>query len=674
MHRLKIGLSVIFTFAVLLVINPVNVLGQTKSNPDPKAKNKYAPPALLPPDEKTLKLIAEKTSQLRTAIASLQQKGIPDDILIETAIHLKAAENIVRFQEWFHKDSAKWVLLTLDRGLERAEQARAGGAVWRKQAGRWVVRAYRSQVDGSIQPYAVLLPADFHRDPQKKWRLDIVLHGRDATLTEAKFIASHDHTREAPPDLSFVQLEVYGRGNNAYRWAGEADIREAVNDFARHGRVDPNRVVLRGFSMGGAGTWHFGLHHPFEFAVLGPGAGFTATHGYVAGLPNPLPEYQEKTLTIYDAYRYAENVFNVPVVAYSGENDPQKQAAENIEKLIKAYPEPLRFTHLIASGLGHTMPAEWQAKAQAEYQKYVGIGQSFPQRIHFVTYTLRYPDAGWIQIEALEEHYRKAVVDGEWTRDGLGLKTENIRVLRLLGPGDRPKWSTTWPPRPNILSIDGYALMVPANARQVILAKVAGRWTVQEESWLKHWRKTFRKSPGLQGPIDDALMDAFIVVPPQSSGISSATDSYIKANLERFAREWDRWMRGTLPTLDAEKALKIDANLVLFGDPQSNMLIAQLLPEDVVWTKDRLIVNGQAFDPAYHILTLIFPNKLRPNRYVVINSGHTFHETEFKGTNALLYPRLGDWAVLKPKLGDKDSANADVIVAGLFDDNWRFQK
>ena len=64
-------------------------------------------------------------------------------------------------------------------------------------------------------------------------------------------------------------------------------------------------------------------------------------------------DYQEKCLRIYDAVDYAENAFNVPVVAYSGEKDPQKAAADNIEAALKAFKEPLRFTHLVAPGLEH---------------------------------------------------------------------------------------------------------------------------------------------------------------------------------------------------------------------------------------------------------------------------------------------------------------------------------
>ena len=54
--------------------------------------------------------------------------------------------------------------------------------------------------------------------------------------------------------------------------------------------------------------------------------------------------------------------------------------------------------------------------------------------------------------------------------------------------------------------------------------------------------------------------------------------------------------------------------------------------------------------------------------------GHTFQEADLRGTNALLYPRLGDWAVIKPKPTAKDPAGYEVVAAGLFDSHWRFSK
>ena len=57
-----------------------------------------------------------------------------------------------------------------------------------------------------------------------------------------------------------------------------------------------------------------------------------------------------------------------------------------------------------------------------------------------------------------------------------------------------------------------------------------------------------------------------------------------------------------------------------------------------------------------------------------VQPGHTFHAADFLGTNALLYPRLGDYAILKPAPTEKDPLAASVVIAGLFDDFWRVKK
>ena len=68
---------------------------------------------------------------------------------------------------------------------------------------------------------------------------------------------------------------------------------------------------------------------------------------------------------------------------------------------------------------------------------------------------------------------------------------------------------------------------------------------------------------------------------------------------------------------------------------------------------------------------MIYPSPFSPEHYVVLNSGHTFHAADFPGTNALLYPRLGDYAMLKLKGDKKDPLAVEVQEAGLFDEYWR---
>ena len=67
-------------------------------------------------------------------------------------------------------------------------------------------------------------------------------------------------------------------------------------------------------------------------------------------------------------------------------------------------------------------------------------------------------------------------------------------------------------------------------------------------------------------------------------------------------------------------------------------------------------------------------NPLNHRRYLVLNSGHTFHASEYTGTNAQLYPRLGDYALLRLTPTEKDALAVETVLAGLFNDDWRIAK
>lgn len=67
---------------------------------------------------------------------------------------------------------------------------------------------------------------------------------------------------------------------NAFKFAGETDVWEGLDHAAKHYPIDRNKLAMRGFSMGGAGAWHLGAHHPDKFASVNPGAGFVDVKNY----------------------------------------------------------------------------------------------------------------------------------------------------------------------------------------------------------------------------------------------------------------------------------------------------------------------------------------------------------------------------------------------------------
>ena len=96
-------------------------------------------------------------------------------------------------------------------------------------------------------------------------------------------------------------------------------------------RVDDDRTLVRGFSMGGAGCWQFAVHYADRWFAANPGAGFSETPLFLKVFQQEKlsPTWYEKKLwRWYDCPDWALNLINCPTVAYSGELDNQKQAAD----------------------------------------------------------------------------------------------------------------------------------------------------------------------------------------------------------------------------------------------------------------------------------------------------------------------------------------------------------
>lgn len=656
--------SLIFLIAAGLFAHLCPAQAQTE-----KDKGKYDPPdKIFPPSDAVLKQIETKTAQLAAKIEELQKDPKSHDLLPDVEIYLRGARNIVRFQEWFNKASGQWTLDALDAGLARADQLAKGKAPWTTLEKRNVLRAYRSQIDDTAQPYGVTYPLEYGKDPKRKWRVDVVLHGRNASLTEVAFINAHNGKKKIDPEQDWVQIDIFGRGNNAYRWAGEEDVFEAMEAFfAKDDLADRHRVVLRGFSMGGAGTWHLGLHHPDNWCVMGPGAGFTTTHGYAWRGKKELPDYQEKCLRIYDAVDYAENARLIPIVAYSGGADPQKLAADNIESRLKKL-GIAGMTHLVAPGLGHSMPADWFKKANALWSERASKGRvNSLQNLAFVTYTTKYNGSDWLWIVSLEKHYEKASVRAEFADKNLVIRTENVRafVIAILPPN-----------APDRVSIDGEELgyqfgMVPV--------RKSGKWVSERpREALKAEITTTQKMRGHQGPIDDAFASGFICVQGTGETWHPATQKWVDAKLAAFKYDWAKHWRGELPITNeygvTPNEIK-DKHLILFGDPSSNFLLANILPKlPLKWTKDEIEFAGKKYKSSEHVPVMIFPNPLNPAKYVVLNTGHTWPSEDYYKTNAMLFPRLGDYAILRMTPTAKNAAAFEVATAGLFDEFWKVEK
>jgi dienelactone hydrolase len=562
----------------------------------------------------------------------------------------------------------------LAEGSKRAEELKAGKPSW-TAGGASGPRGYVSQIDDSVQPYGLVVPADWQPGDTKPRPVLLWFHGRSETLTELAFVSSQMKAK-AELELSgaFV-INLYGRFCNASKFAGETDAFEALEDLARRTPIDRQRIGVAGFSMGGASVWHIATHHAGKWVAATPGAGFAETAIY-AGVfkegKTPPPWWEQVLYRWYDATAYAPNLASTRLMAYSGEIDPQKASADLMEKTLEG--EGIKLDRLIGPNTGHKYEPgtkkqleTWLAARYAEGRKVV------PDKVRLVTYSLRYNTSDWVTIDTLENHWERAEVKAEIVDEGtIKVETQNIAAFSLRIDADPIPLDKTRPPR---VVIDGSEMPGPAVKRPWIAAfqKMNGGWVRAEPPPAI---RGIAKIAGLQGPIDDALTNRFIFVRPTGTAMNPEVGEWSKAELERATREWRRVFRGE-PIVKDDKAVTRDdianSNLILWGDPSSNSLIHQAtvgLP--LKWSKQTLELGSAKLDAANYAPVLIYPNPLNPKRYVVLNSSFTFRMGS-RTSNSLQTPKLPDWALIDLRTPPDDQSPGLIYDAGFFDESWRLK-
>jgi dienelactone hydrolase len=600
----------------------------------------------------------------------------------EILVFPRAVELALEFQQFYKSkevDAASALLQEAERRIRVAHV----DPDWRRVVGiddgedwQLVVGGYRSKIDGSYQPYAIVIPPGFSGGDSRPRRLDLWFHGRGETLSEVNFLTGgRNSAGQYTPEDTFV-LHPYGRYSNAFKFAGEVDVLEALDHVSKYLPVDPARVSVRGFSMGGAACWQFATHYADRFFAANPGAGFSETPEFLKSFQgedlSSTPDYQKTLWRLYDCPHWSRNLIHCPTVAYSGEIDRQKQAADVMEKSLAGH--EIEMVHVIGPLTAHKIHADSKVEIEQRMNSLAAaVEPSVPNMIDFTTQTLRYNRMHWVDVQGLRKHWESANVRADLRHAGAATRvvvsTTNVDRLRLdFAAG---QWVGYYPCRPKIV-IDGQELAgSPVRSDRSWRADLVlkdGRWQPSTEDL-----GGLRKRHGLQGPIDDAFMDSFLFVLPTGTSTDPALAAWTSAESQHAQLQWRKHFRGdsrsvTDRELTAEQIA--DHNLVLFGDPESNSVIARIAKQlPVAWSENRISLGSQSFPRNGLAVAMIYPNPLNPDRYVVLNSGFTFREYDYLN-NARQTPKLPDWAIIDTADGSTSRDPGKIRSAGFFDERW----
>ncbi len=566
-------------------------------------------------------------------------------------------------------------------GLERAQQLQRGRAPWLAQTGK-VIRGFRSRLDYSVQPYVINVPASWKPDDGTPRALFLECP-HAGLVTELAVINAGLHEGNGFADDESLHLRAYARGYNAAKFAGEVNIFEQLAHAQSQYPVDDRRIVLHGFSMGGSCSWHLAAHHPDRWVAVSPGAGFADTEHFVK-----IWEWQKQpppwhfTLFHYcNATDVAGNIAMVPTFSYVGEKDGHRFSHDAMAAACARDGVPLR--RVLGLNTGHNYEKTARAEIEAWMRPIVAAGR--PQShndVRYSTYGLRYDRCEWVRLDLLDEHWKRADIHARIeSPEFIRINTANVSAFTLDSAGADLPLAKDKPVR---LSIDGQYLDAPP---------VAAPWRVSLHKTFKEWPKEkgkarsptevwelgtlpsegLHKVHGLTGPVDDAFMERFLFVRSTGKAMNEKVGAWVAAELDHAQKMWRKIYRGEVLIKDDRDVTDADiatCSLILWGDPQSNTLIARVLPKlPLTWTADKLTLAGNDCDAAIHAPILIYPNPLKPQRYVVLNSGVTQRESHL-GTSALTTPKLPDFALIDLDMPPDGEAPGAVVHAGFFDESW----
>ena len=636
-------------------------------------KVRQVPKAGIELSDQQRKHLQDRNNELQKLIKEIESKenNTLNQLLPDIQIFHNAVYFALNYNEFLNKNEIKKADQILDEGFKRAKSLLDGKAPWLMQKG-FVVRGFISKIDKSVQPYGLLIPDSYDPNNGNKYRTDIWLHGRNENVLEINFIHQRMHNKEkfAPKDT--IVLSPYGRYSNAFKFAGEVDVFEALEHAKQWYNIDVERISNRGFSMGGAGCWQLAVHYSDQFFASNPGAGFSETPDFLTTFQKQTlkPTWFEKVLwRWFDCPDYSVNLKQCPTIAYSGEKDIQIQAARMMEKGFEK--EGMKLLHIIGPKMGHNYDKESAKKVDEWIAEKAKAGLiRIPKSIHFVTYTLKYNSMKWLKIDALEEHWQKSRVDATIESKSIQIKTKNISSFHFAFKAGQSPFNSGEPVK---VIIDGQELT------DYIGTKHDKSWKPYFTKQNKQWKLGETKKSGLvkkknlQGPIDDAFMDSFIFVKPSGKSANPLVQNWVDNEFNRAVKHWRQHFRGEAIIKSDKDVTPQDianSNLILWGDTDSNILIKKLsdrLP--IKWNSKTIALKDKNFDSKDHALIMVYPNPLNTEKYIALNSSFTYREFAYLN-NARQVPMLPDWAIIDLKVKPGSEWPGKVAEANFFDESW----
>lgn len=561
--------------------------------------------------------------------------------------------------------------------LEALEQeladARAGKAPFAQPGVH--VRAYCSDLDGGLHRYLVAVPPRYGAGKDGA-PLVVLAHGLEYTPEDMLRIAfakpsgpkeawasgvTYGWSPPAAPSGALV-VATDGFGNAGSRPPGEADTLAVIADVKAAYAIDPRRVSISGFSLGGSTTFWVALHNPDLFGGAAPLCGYPNILEYRSVKSATKRPWEPRLLDEDGVAPYAESGRYLPLrMVHGGKDNPARS------RLIEDRYKKLHYqVDLDVPDLGHNV---WDYAF--EDGKLLGwlAGRKRPKVAPEPVVRagrLRWAQSYWLRIDRFVDDAAFGQLTGKVKGKRLEVSTKNVAALTLRGDelGDRAR-------EPQTIVVDGKSLGEHTVGAALFLRKGEHGWAVADGVG----RAATDKRPGVEGPLADVWYGPQLIVYGTRDRKQTEANRLTAERLSMYAP----WVDLRVPVkadVDVSDEELAHRSVVLVGNPSSNALTARVAPDleaaGFRFEAHALTVGDERFEGDAVGLSVIRPSPFAPDRYLVVHAG-----VGPEGTLSARYlPELApDWLVyddgLRETFGDRILGARKVLAGGFFDGAWR---
>jgi predicted esterase len=436
-------------------------------------------------------------------------------------------------------------------------------------------QTFRSDIDGSIQYYAVAPAQPLPSDPPAK----------------ALFLSVHGAGVEAAGQAGAYASKRWGtlvaatnRRNYGFDWEdwGRHDAMEVLNLAKARFQPDPQQIYLTGHSMGGHGTWTLGVTYPDRFAAIAPSAGWISFWSYGGAdrqtNGDAIQQMVQRASNPGDTLGLVSNCLHFGVYILHGDADDNVpvEEARTMRDRLKTFDHD--FMYHEQPGAGH-----WWGNLCVDWPPIFDLfaRHQIPQdrSICDINFTTMNPGVSasshWVSIEEQQHALSKSsvVIHYEPTQRTFSATTENVARLAL-----RPAAIVSG--EPVSVKLDGQTLTnlsQPGRDGKVWFENNDGKWAVSDAPPLV-W-----KGPHRYGPFKEAFGHYMMFV--YGTKGSDAENAWAKAKSRLDAEAW--WYRGNgavdvVPDVEFNAAKEPDRGVVLYGNADNNAAWAALLSDSPV--------------------------------------------------------------------------------------------